>query len=85
MTTDHHANVPHHATDTEAPNGEGTAHPQSTGETLNHPILDGATEDYSDGNEELNPRLGMEDPELIRHPETGEHTPTPEYRAEGRE
>ncbi|SJN09204.1 hypothetical protein FM113_05530 [Leucobacter sp. 7(1)] len=78
MTNEHHPNVPHHATRTEAPNGEGTAHPPRDGATQDRPILDGASEYYGDEAEEVNPRLGQEDPALIRHPETGEHTPTPE-------
>ena len=48
MTTGHHSNVPHHATRTEAPNGEGTVHPSREGATLDHPVLDGATEYYGD-------------------------------------
>ena len=39
---------PHRATETEAPNGQGTAHPPRTGETLDRPVLDGATEYYGE-------------------------------------
>lgn len=39
---------PHQATKTEAPNGQGTAHPPRSGETLDHPVLDGSTEYYGE-------------------------------------
>lgn len=79
MSTESHTNTPHHATDTTAPNGEGTAHPPTTGETLKHPVLDGASEFYGNAaEEELDPRRGMEDPGLIRDTETGEKTPIPD-------
>lgn len=83
--------LPHHANAKEAPNGEGTVSPHSIlGErdasghrhrpeaTLDHPIMDGSTEDYSPEGRELNPRFGKDDQGLIRHAETGETTPTPE-------
>lgn len=47
MSTKSDYRVPHPASKTEAPNGMGTAHPPRTGETLDHPVLDGATEDYT--------------------------------------
>lgn len=47
------AHIPHPATKTEAPNGMGTAHPPRTGETLDRPVLDGATEDYTGEFDEL--------------------------------
>ncbi|MBP6684568.1 MAG: hypothetical protein KA158_04010 [Leucobacter sp.] len=40
--------IPHPATDTEAPNGEGTASPPTRGATLNRPVLDGASEYYGE-------------------------------------
>lgn len=84
MTNEYHSNVPHHATRTEAPNGEGTAHPPRDGATQDRPILDGASEYYGDEAEEENPRLGQEDPALTRQPETGEHAPTSEESQNGR-
>lgn len=72
------AHVPHGDSPLEAANGGGTVSHPAHGETLDHPILDGSTEQYLEDAEEQNPRLGMEDPALIRHPETGEKTPTPD-------
>lgn len=69
MTDNRDAHIPHPATDTEAANGEGTASPPPTGDTLNRPIMDGASEFYGDEAEAVNPRLGMTDPELVRHPD----------------
>lgn len=40
--------IPHPATDTEAPNGEGTVTPPTTGATLDRPVLDGASEYYGE-------------------------------------
>lgn len=72
---------PHEATETEASNGAGTVSKPPEGETLDHPVLDGSTEDYGSEGERQNPRYGMEDPGLIRHPETGEKTPIPDEEA----
>lgn len=46
MTTARHPNVPHPGTRTEAPNGEGTTMNVPEGETLDRPMMDGATEYY---------------------------------------
>lgn len=43
-------------------------------ETINEPVLEGATETFQ-GDED--PRKGMDDPGLIRHPEEGEPTVNP--------
>ncbi|WP_053352743.1 hypothetical protein [Leucobacter musarum] len=72
---------PHPANEHEASNGGGTVHDFGSGETLDHPVLDGSTEDYGSEGQEKNPRYGQENPELIRHPETGEETPTPDESA----
>lgn len=72
--------TPHPSSDSEASNGEGTVE-SPEGETLNHPILDGSTEDYGSEGREKNPRYGEEDPGLVRHPETGEKTPIPDEEA----
>lgn len=72
-----HGHHRHPATEHEASNGAGTVS-SPKGETLDHPVLDGSTEDYGLEGVEKNPRYGQEDPELVRHPETGEKTPTPE-------
>lgn len=77
MTTSPAENTPHPATEHEAPNGAGTASDSPEGETLDRPVLDGATEEYGAQGQRVNPRHGMSDPGLIRHPETGEKTPTP--------
>ncbi|MBK0419165.1 hypothetical protein JD276_08980 [Leucobacter sp. CSA1] len=69
--------VPHEATRFQASNGAGTVSGPPPGETQDRPILDGSTEDEAERHVE-NPRRGMENPELIRHPETGEETPTPD-------
>lgn len=42
------------------------------------PVLDGASEYYGAEREARDPRHGQDDPALIRHPETGEKTATPE-------
>lgn len=68
----------HSANENQASNGEGTAGSSGEGETLDHPVLDGSTEDYGSEGHAKNPRYGMDDPGLIRHFETGEKTPTPE-------
>lgn len=68
----------HEATETEAQNGHGTASAPTGGETQNRPILDGSTVDYGRAGSGVNPRYGEEDPGLVRHPETGEKTPTPD-------
>lgn len=68
----------HPATDTEAANGQGTQDTSTSGETLDHPVLDGASEYYGAEREARDPRHGQDDPALIRHPETGEKTATPE-------
>lgn len=66
------------ATETQAPNGMGTVTKSPTGDTLDRPILDGATVDYGEEGRAKNPRYGQENPELIRDTETGEETPTPD-------
>ena len=71
-------NEVHQATATEAANGEGTASSPPKGGTQNRPILDGSTVDYGREGRIDNPRYGMHDPGLVRHPETGEKTPTPD-------
>ena len=71
------AGVPHEATRFRASNGAGTVSGPPPGETQDRPILDGASEGESDRDVQ-NPRRGMENPELVRHPETGEETPTPD-------
>ncbi|MBK0420495.1 hypothetical protein JD292_00135 [Leucobacter sp. CSA2] len=47
MSRNADSHVPHPGSKTEAPNGMGTAHPPRTGETLDRPVLDGSTEDYT--------------------------------------
>lgn len=76
--TDSDPNAVHEATETEASNGMGTVTHSLRGETLDHPILDGSTEYYGDEGGVQNPRFGEKNPGLIRHPETGEETPTPD-------
>lgn len=68
----------HEATETEASNGMGTVGSPPKGGTQDRPLLDGATVDYGREGQIHNPRYGMEDPELVRHTETGEKTPTPD-------
>lgn len=43
-------------------------------ETLDEPVMDGADEVF-EGNED--PRKGMSDPALVRHPEKDDHTVAP--------
>ncbi len=70
----------HGSSDRQASNGAGTVRTPSKGETLNHPVLDGSTENYGEEGQEKNPRYGEDDPALIRHPETGEEeAPTDEH------
>lgn len=47
-------------------------------DTLDEPVLDGAELSAEAEREVENERRGMSDPGLIRHPETGEKTPTPD-------
>lgn len=67
--------TPHEATTTEAAIGFGTVHHSPRGLTLQHPILDGSTEHYP--GEHLDPRFGMINPELVRHPRSGKVVRTP--------
>lgn len=46
------AHVPHPASATEAPNGAGTVSPETSGSTLDRPILDGASETYGNDPQE---------------------------------
>ncbi|QAB17005.1 hypothetical protein Leucomu_02915 [Leucobacter muris] len=71
-------NEVHEETATEASNGKGTAASPPKGGTQDRPILDGSTVDYGREAKADNPRYGMDDPGLVRHPETGEKTPTPD-------
>lgn len=68
---------PHEATEHDAGDGQGTVTESPSGETLDHPVLDGSTMSDEAEREVDNPRRGMSDPGLVRHPETGEKTPTP--------
>ena len=72
------AHVPHGESAHEAANGQGTISHSPHGDTLFFFNDTATTEIYTEDAEEQNPRLGMEDPALIRHPETGEKTPTPD-------
>lgn len=47
---------------------------QADQETIDEPIMDGATDTF-EGNED--PRKSMSDPALIRHPEEGDKTLKP--------
>lgn len=67
----------HEATDTEASNGEGTVSKSPKGETLKHPVLDGASLTDEEEKEVVNPWRGKEDPALIRHPEDGYKSKNP--------
>lgn len=44
----HSSHTLHGATATEAANGQGTVKRVPAGPTLDHPILDGSTEDYTE-------------------------------------
>lgn len=77
VTPDARNKKPHHADDTHASDGAGTVNTPLGGETLDHPILDGATEYYGQEEEGEDPRYGEEDPALIRHPETGKKSKSP--------
>ena len=68
---------PHEATETDAGNGQGTVDKSPTGETLDHPVMDGSTLSDEEEREVVNPRRGMEDPALIRDTEEGKKTPNP--------
>jgi len=73
------SHTPHPSNEHEASNGAGTVHTPASGETLDHPVLDGSTEHYDEGEaRDKNARFGEEDPGLVRHPETGEKTPVPD-------
>ncbi|WP_053382960.1 hypothetical protein [Leucobacter celer] len=79
--SDREKNEPHEATETEAGNGEGTVSALPEGETQDRPVLDGSTDHLGHDGKQQNPRYGMSDPGLIRHPETGEKTPIPDEEA----
>lgn len=48
----HNSHTIHDATATEASNGQGTVRRSPRGLTLDHPILDGSTEVYTDDDED---------------------------------
>lgn len=78
-TSEPNRHEPHAANEHEASNGAGTVNTPSKGGTLDHPVLDGSTEHYTEDEAvEQNARHGEEDPGLVRHPETGEKTPVPD-------
>lgn len=67
-----------------AAEGDGAAESSTStsgDETVDRPVLDGSTEDLGHDGQRQNPRYGMSDPGLIRHPETGEKTPIPDEEA----
>lgn len=76
-TPDAHNKKPRHADDNNASDGEGTVNTPLDGETLDHPVLDGSSEDYGQEGADQNPHHGMDDPALIRKPETGKKTQAP--------
>ena len=71
---DHH-DQPHKADRIDAGTGQGTVSKHPEGETQDRPVLDGSTESAAAEASTDNPRRGMVDPGLIRHPERGKHDP----------
>lgn len=62
----------------DAGDGQGTSSgPPKDVDVQERPILDGSTEPDTVEREVENPRRGMEDPGLIRHPEHGEEKEIP--------
>ncbi len=80
MTDEKHTpeEAPHEADRLDAGNGQGTVSGPPDGETQDRPVLDGSTQGDEAERSVENPRKGMEDPGLIRRPETGEKTPIPD-------
>lgn len=60
---------PHPASRFDSGNGNGTILRSPTGATLDHPILDGATESWHAEHDVENPWRGVADPALVVHPE----------------
>lgn len=77
MHTSQHGDAPHEATRYESSDGRGTISKLPSGDTQDRAVLDGASESTAAEKDVDNPRRGMSDPGLVRHPETGEKTPTP--------
>lgn len=76
-TPDAQNKKPHDNDATRASDGAGTVNTPLDGETLDHPILDGATEHYGQEEEAQDPRYGEADPVLIRHPDKGKKSKSP--------
>ena len=53
----------------DAGNGQGTITKWPEGKTLDHPLLDGSTQDWKAEHDVSNPWRGLDDPALTRHPE----------------
>ena len=66
---------PHKATETDAGTGQGTVEELPHGEHQDRPVLDGSTESPEADASTDDPRRGMSDPGLIRHPERGKRNP----------
>ncbi|QBE48804.1 hypothetical protein [Leucobacter triazinivorans] len=85
----HHEQHEHHAPNgrseqtgaTESDEASGVSSSGAGDEKMDRPILDGSTDDLGHDGQRQNPRYGMSDPGLIRHPETGEKTPIPDEEA----
>lgn len=58
-------------------NKNSNSHPNANGEpedTIDEPVMDGATEP---DDQDADPRKGMSDPALIRHPDKGDKNAAP--------
>ncbi|MFV0434857.1 MAG: hypothetical protein ACK5LO_12845 [Leucobacter sp.] len=59
---------PHPASRFDSGNGNGTIRKSPRGKTLDHPILDGASESWHAEHDVENPWRGVDDPGLVVHP-----------------
>lgn len=75
----HHWESPHLGTRTEAPNGHGTITGWPPGNTLDRPVLDGATQWAQSKADTDNPWRGVIDPGLVTHPEWGKKSQRPRF------
>ncbi|MFC5337704.1 hypothetical protein [Leucobacter denitrificans] len=58
----------HAASMRDAGNGQGTYRRWSGGKTIDHPVMDGATQSWKADHDSENPWRGLTDPGLIVHP-----------------
>ena len=63
----------HIASTRDSGNGQGTYRRWAGGKTIDHPVLDGATQSWKSEHDAENPWRGLSDPGLIVHPAWKRH------------